>query len=207
MNYKLYHFDKSHNCFKVRAVFNYLNVPFTATELSQTQLKSPEWVRHNPHGRLPIVETDNGQWLWESNAIVTYLAEKHGTGNFYPTDTLQRATVNQWLYWEANHFAPSLRTIYFERLLKPAFNMGATDTVVADRAERDIKNELNILNNVLEGNRYVTGSNLTLADVAIATNMVYFKQANLDLVNYPFVQKWYSQLCDQPWFTKTAPKL
>ncbi len=95
---KLHDFPISSNCQKVRALAYEANLPLelVPVDLSRGEARAPAFLALNPNGKVPVLE-DDGIVLWESNAILTYLASKHGLLELYPVDPLRRAEVDRML--------------------------------------------------------------------------------------------------------------
>lgn len=74
---RLYNFASSGNCYKIRLLLTQLGIPFEKIEIDivQGESRTPEFLAKNPNGRVPLLETDSGQFLAESNAIIFYLSE------------------------------------------------------------------------------------------------------------------------------------
>src|SRR5262245_26867649 len=104
---KLYQFPLSPNCQKVVAVAHEVGVSLTAVnvELFKGQAKTPEMLARNPNGRVPILE-DGDFVLWESNAMLGYVASKADRADLAPTAPRERADVDRWLAWSIAHFSP-----------------------------------------------------------------------------------------------------
>jgi glutathione S-transferase len=73
----------------------------------------------NPNARVPTID-DDGFVLWESNAIVRYLAAKHGAGTLWPTDLKQRADSDRWMDWISNHVSPVIIPVFWGLVRTPA---------------------------------------------------------------------------------------
>src|ERR1043166_3050332 len=78
----------------------------------------PEYLAMNPNGKVPVID-DDGFVLWESIAILKYLAGK--AGRLLPADARTRAETDQWMFWWANHPEPAIELLIYELLLKPFF--------------------------------------------------------------------------------------
>src|SRR5688572_4591114 len=104
---RLYGHAASANCLKCRVLLRQLELPFASVEddLFRGAAKLPPHRARNPDGRVPVLETDAGDFIPESGAIVLYLAE--GTP-LLPADRLRRARVHQWLFFEQNHIEAEL---------------------------------------------------------------------------------------------------
>jgi glutathione S-transferase len=112
-----------------------LNLELVVVDLLRGEHKTPEYLRLNPNGRIPIL-VDGGLYLWESHAIMQYLADKSLEQDIYPQDVSARADVNRWLFWSANHFAPAAALIIRERVSKRIVGgSGAPDPLEIARGE------------------------------------------------------------------------
>src|SRR5262245_44988031 len=96
-----------------------LNVPLQLVELNigAGENRAPEYLSRNPMGKIPTFEDDDGWTLWESYAIVTYLAEKHPDRGLFPTTLRGRADALRWLFWGASHLDPAIAPIYAQKVL------------------------------------------------------------------------------------------
>ncbi|MCZ6524358.1 MAG: glutathione S-transferase, partial [Alphaproteobacteria bacterium] len=107
--YRLYDYLDSGNGYKVRLLLSQLGIPFERVELDilAGETRTPEFLAKNPNGRIPVLETGDGAYLPESNAILFYLAE--GT-RFLPGDPLERAQTLQWMFFEQYSHEPNIAT-------------------------------------------------------------------------------------------------
>ena len=94
-----------------------LDLELVALDLSKGEHKAPEYLRLNPNGRVPLL-VDGEFYLWESHAIMQYLADKSLEQDIYPQGISARGDVNRWLFWSASHFAPAAAFIIRERVSK-----------------------------------------------------------------------------------------
>ena len=106
--FKLYADPRSGNCFKVWLMLHRLEMPFQwiSVDILNRETRTPEFLAMNPQGRVPVLQLDSGESLYESNAILCYLA--HGSPDLLPHEPLQRARVLQWLFFEQNNHEPHL---------------------------------------------------------------------------------------------------
>jgi len=146
------------------------------------QLK-PEFVKINPQHTIPTL-VDNGFVIWETRAIVVYLVEQYGKDDsLYPKDPQKQALINQLLYFDmgtlyeaiAKYFFPLLRTG------KPGTQENFEKLVAA----------FNLLNTFLEGQDYVAGSQLSVADIVILATVSTTEMVEFDLEQFPNVVRWY----------------
>src|SRR5215472_12817358 len=135
---KLYVFPPSPRAFKVLALANYLGLGYELkiVDLTKGEQLRPEFVALNPNKKMPVLE-DNGFVLWESNAILQYLAGKRPGSGLLPSDSRQRAEVNRWQFWEIANWDPACSTLVFERVVKPLLGLGQSDTAKLKEAEEN----------------------------------------------------------------------
>lgn len=203
MSLKLHVFPPSPRAFKVLLVAHHLGIDyeFCYVELPKGGHKTPEFAALNPNQRMPVLQED-GFTLWESNAIVEYLASKKD--GWLPRDTRDRLALTKWLYWESNHWDPACAIFVFERLVKPFFGLGETSESEIARGEALFKRLADVLNGQLERHRYVTGDSLSIADLAIASPLCVAEQVAYPLEEYRAIQRWQAELKAVPAWARTA---
>ncbi|XP_064550145.1 glutathione S-transferase 1-1-like [Drosophila montana] len=146
------------------------------------QLK-PEFLKINPQHTIPTL-VDNGFALWESRAILVYLVEKYGKDDsLYPKNPKQQAIVNQRLYFDIGVLFKAFSDYY-----SPLFRLNKPGS---PEDYKKVEAAFSLLDTFLEGQQYVAGSNLTIADIAILASVSTFVAMNFELKNYPNVAKWY----------------
>ena len=135
---KLYQFPSSPSCLKVRAVAYELGarLELVTVNIIRRHTDAPFFRALNPNGLVPVL-VDDDFVLWESNAIMTYLATTHPTPSLLSTDARERADVDRWLYWQSAHLGPALSRIAFESFVKPMTGCGTTDASAVAIARRD----------------------------------------------------------------------
>jgi glutathione S-transferase len=181
---------------------------------SQTQIvdfakgehKAPEYMQHNPNGKVPVLE-DNGFWLWESNAILCYLAEKAPGKNMYGTDARARADVNRWLFWESAHWGNSCSVLVGERVIKPMMHKQEPDAAVVAHAEANFTRFGAVLNGQLEGKQWVMGNTFTIADLALAAPLMYAQPAQFNWQGFKHMQAWFERMSQRDSWKKTNPTM
>ncbi len=156
---------------------------------------TPGYRAMNPNGRIPTID-DNGFVLWESHAILRYLASKSGGGSLYPQDVHARARVDQWLDWQGAHQAQAVRD-----LVKMTIKARTTpDTASLSAAEAEADLLFGILDRALQGSQYVAGDSFTIADIPIAVG--YRRWATLPITRKPFptLEAWFGRISVRPAF-------
>jgi glutathione S-transferase len=202
---KLYYWDTL-NPRKACAVARYLNAPvdFVPVDLGKGEHKRPEYLALNPNGRVPTLE-DDGKTLWESNAIMCYLADKAGS-DLWPRDERQIEVV-RWLSWDAIGFGPHAGTFYFENIIKPRYSLGDPDAAALDRAGEQFKRSARVLDDHLRGRKFLVAERLSLADFAVANVLYYADQARLPLEEFREIRRWHDRLNEIPAWRDPFPVL
>jgi glutathione S-transferase len=202
---KLYGFPPSPNTWKVRAVAAQLGVPLETEFVDLLKPRSPDYLAINPTGRTPTL-VDGDFKLWESNAIMQYLASR--TANtLWPDDARARAEITGWLSWQLAHWSKEgCEPLIFQRLVKKFFNMGPPDEAILAKGTECFNREARVLDAHLAKNSYLVGTGVTLADFAVAAPLFYAKEAELPLAPYSHVQDWFARVSALPAWRDTAPE-
>ncbi len=204
---KLYYFPPSSNVRKVRAIALQLNLSLelVLVNLPEGEQHQPEFLAMNPTGRIPVLQ-DGDFVLWESNAIMQYLASQVPT-SLWPEDAKLRADISRWQCWQLAHWSQGCQPINFERVVKPALQLGEPDAQVIDQALLTFHREAELLNHHLSQHDYLVNEQLTLADFSVASELTYAVVAELPLERYPAIQAWLVRLNALPAWQQTVPQL
>jgi glutathione S-transferase len=190
---KLYDFAFSPNCRKVRALAYELGISleFVPVDLPKGAQRAPAFLAINPNGRVPVL-VDGDLVLWESNAILRYLAGKAGSA-LVPSDVRAQAEVDRWLSWQLSHLGPAMSTVAFERIVKKVTGQGIPDENAIAAATAEFEKLAAILDSALAGREYLAGA-LSIADFALAAHLSLAPTAGLDLGPYRHVNTWLSRV-------------
>lgn len=153
--------------------------------------KRPEFLAKNPYGQVPVIE-DGNVVLYDSNAILVYLAIKYDDGAWLPRDPLGAATVQRWLCLAAGHI----------------FNGPATARMITvygakldhERAKAISTSLFKVMDAELRGRQFVLGKAPTLADVAAYTYIAHAPEGGVSLEPYPNIRAWLQQVEELPGF-------
>jgi glutathione S-transferase len=203
---KLYMNPLSPNVRRVRLTAAVLELDLEEKRLDFTkgEHKNPEYLALNPNGAVPTL-VDGDFVLTESRAIMQYLASKKPESGLLPRDEQARAEITRWQFWDASHFSPQLGTLAFEKMIKPMFGMGEPDQHKIEEAITSFRRFGAVLNERLEGKRYVVGNALTIADLTIACSLMYAKQTDVPLGDFPNIEAWFSRISELSAWRKTNP--
>ncbi len=196
------HYWPTPNGKKVTILLEELGVPYNAVpcKISQGDQFKPEFLKINPNHRMPaMVDTepaDGGEplSLFESGAIMFYLAEKHG--RFLPADTRGRHAVNQWVNWQMANQGPKLGECgHFLRCDQDREG----DQSYAIRRFTDEANRIyGVLNNALYRNKYIAGDEYTIADMICYPWCVNWEFQRQDINEFKYMKRWFEELGDRP---------
>jgi glutathione S-transferase len=182
---RLFDYAASGNCFKARLLLALLGRPYerVPVDIFAGDTLTDEYARVNPVRETPVLETDGGELITQSNAILWYLAE--GTP-FLPEDPVGRAQVLQWQFVEQERVMPGLGGTRFRRL---------TGRAVADPAGDERRfalglDTLALLDAHLSERDWLVGDRCTIADVAVFAYTHVAGDAGFELDRYPAVAAW-----------------
>jgi glutathione S-transferase len=174
----------SGNCLKVKFVCERLNIPYRWVETSvmKAETRTPEFLKMNPAGQVPVVKLADGRLLAQSNAIMLYLAEG---SDLIPADPFDRALMFQWLFWEqySHETAIAVRRFHLTYLKRSEAEIDPALMVRGERA-------LSLMNDHLAARRYFVGDKLSLADVALVAYTRWADEGGFDLSRYGRVRDW-----------------
>jgi glutathione S-transferase len=200
---RIYHHPISSNARRVAMAVAHLNAE---VEFVEVNLMSAEDRRRlgelNPNSKIPVLE-DDGFLLWESCAIMQYLADKTPGQTVYPQDVRVRADINRWMFWACQHFSPAIGVLTWERLWKGYVTGQGPDAREEERGESDLADYATVLDKHLAGRQWVVGDSLTLADLALAAPIMYIDKAALPLQGYANLMAWYGRMQQLPAWRQT----
>jgi glutathione S-transferase len=197
---KLYLLPPSPRAFKVIALKNHLGIEceMQLVDLSKGDQFTPNYVAMNPNSKMPVLE-DDGWVLWESNAILLYLASKKPHSGLWPTAQKDQADVVRWLAWESAHFdAESCGMVGFEKISKGVLGLGAADPAFIARGEENFARFAAVLNESLRGRNWLTGGGLTIADFSIGAWVPAAERLELPVGKFSEIVRWYGGLASLP---------
>ncbi len=187
---KLYTFTITPNNRKVEAFVKHFGLPVEIHHVSfkDRETQSDEYGAINPMRKVPAL-VDGDFKLWESNAILTYLATMFPETGTLPTDPQGRADVDRWLHWQSCHLMPA---------------MGALK-VAEEKDLETLQPLLRILDAQLAGKDYLLGK-LTVADFAVSAYLMTKLGRQLDLSALPNVAAWRERMQNLKGFVETQVK-
>ena len=155
-------------------------------------LDAAEFLAMNPHGRVPVID-DSGIIVWESHAILRYLAAKYSSEtSFWKANPAERAKADQWMDWSQTALQPAFMVGVFwgwYRTPEAQRNLAAVDKAL-EQTNRYLKH----IDHQLKGRSFILGDHLSLADIPIGTHLYRYLNLDLPRPNLPNVERWYERL-------------
>jgi glutathione S-transferase len=159
--------------------------------------KTPEYRRMNPNALVPTID-DGGFILWESHAIVRYLAAKHGASSLWPTDLKVRADADRWMDW-AFTFLAAFRPVFWG-LVRTAPEK--RDMSAIQEAQQRCVELLAIPDGVLAGRPYLAGSAFTMGDIPLGCHVQLWMRLPIERPAHRNLKAWFDRLCARPAYRK-----
>ncbi len=156
-------------------------------------LDEPAYRNLNPNGRIPTLD-DDGFILWESHAIMRYLARRQHAHGLYPADHRQVAKVDQWLDWQSAHLAQAVRDLV--RLTIKA--KGPAPAELLTKAEAEANDLFGIVDRALRTSDYVAGCAFTLADIPIGVAVRRWTTLPVKRSSLPDLARWFDEVRARP---------
>jgi glutathione S-transferase len=197
MTVRLHDYLPSGNGYKVRLLLTQLGIPFQRIEydITRGQTRTPEFLENvNANGRVPVLETEEGTLLPESNAILFFLAE--GTP-FLPDDRLEKARTLQWMFFEQYSHEPNVAVA---RAWLHVFDVQMTEERRATLEARQKLgyDALGVMEEHLERNHYFVGGRYSVADITLYAYTHVADEGGFDLDGFPAILAWLERVSAQP---------
>jgi glutathione S-transferase len=206
---RLYVLPPSPRAFKVIVLKNHLGLEceMHIVDLAKGDQLTPEYIAMNPNKKMPVLD-DDGLVLWESNAILFYLASKKPRTGLWPSDVRRQADVLRWLAWESAHWdAESVGMVGYERVSKGVLGLGAADPAFVARGEQNFIRFAAVLNGRLKGRKWLVGDDLTIADFSIGAWIPAAELLQLPVAKFQEIGRWYDRLASLPaWRASMVPR-
>jgi glutathione S-transferase len=186
----------SGNGYKVRLLLSQLDIPFERIEydIDEGETRTPEFLdKINPNGRIPVLETETGELLAESNAILAYLAD--GT-ELMPEARMERAKVLQWMFFEQYSHEPNVATPRFWITHEVEMTEDMRNALAQKRKLG--YDALGVIEGHLEDREYFVGGRYTIADIALYAYTHVAGEGGFDLGGYPAVEAWLGRVASRP---------
>lgn len=192
--YRVYGDYHSGNCYKVKLMLSLLGHAYewVPVRMASGETRSPEFLKKNPNGKIPVLELEDGTCLWESNAILNFLAEG---SPFQFGEARLRTQVLQWQFFEQYSHEP-----YIADARYLCHELGLPES---RRAEYEAKrtegyHALDVMEQQLRQTPYLVGDHYSIADVALYAYTHLAEEGGFDLEAYPAIRAWLARIASHP---------
>jgi glutathione S-transferase len=201
----LYTVPRSPNSRKVEAVILHLGlqVEIRPRNFFKGELRTADYLAINPNAKVPTL-VDGDFTLWESAAIMQYLADKAGENTLFPRNPRTRADITRWQCWEGMHFNAALGTLAFETVAKARNNAGPPDTILVEQAKTTLARFAPILDDHMNGRKYLVDDHLTLADYSVAALEPYVSLVPFDFSPYRHIHTYFDRMRQSEHWMRTG---
>ena len=157
-----------------------------------------EFLAMNPNGTVPVLREDDGEPLWETGAIIRYLAAQHGSEAFWPKEERRRAQIDKWTEWAKFNVAMNFTGPVFWRVVRTAPALQDQQAIAAALTALGAK--LDIAEKQLERHRFLAGDDLTLADIQFGHVLYRYFDIDIPRPSLPRLERYYGNLTERPAF-------
>ncbi|MET0791183.1 MAG: glutathione S-transferase family protein [Polyangiaceae bacterium] len=189
---RLWGHPKSINVQKVLWALDELDLEFEGIDAGGKfgRVKDADFLTLNPNGLVPTLEDDNAS-IWESNAILRYLATKYGAAPFLPTDLAQRARADAWADWNTSTFWEFVRPVQIQLIRTPEDKRD--QNLVSASLER-VNAAVRILDRELTRKPFLAGDDFTFGDIPVATTAQRWFNLPIERPEVKALSAWYERV-------------
>ena len=191
---KVYGDYRSGNCYKVKLMLHLLGREYQwlPIDILKGETQTAEFLAKNPNGKIPVLELEDGTFLWESNAILNFLADGSA---FIPSEPRLRTQMLQWQFFEQYSHEPYVAVARFIQLYQ-----GMPE---ARREEYEVchvrgHKAFRVMEQQLQRTPYLVGEQYTLADIALYAYTHVAHEGGFDLSGYPAINAWLERIASHP---------
>ncbi|BCD89577.1 glutathione S-transferase [Pseudomonas solani] len=192
--YKVHGDYISGNCYKVKLILTLLGKPYqwVPVDILKGETQSEAFLALNPNGKIPVLELEDGTTLWESNAILNFLAEG---SDLLPSEPRLRTQVLQWQFFEQYSHEPYVAVARFIKLYQgmPAEREEEYRTCLV-RGYKALK----VMEQQLSRTPYLVGEQYSIADIALYAYTHVAEEGGFDLSRFPAVLAWMDRVASHP---------
>lgn len=200
MGTTIYGDHQSGNCYKVELVCSLLQLPIDWVDIDilAGETGSSAFRAKNPNGKIPLLELGDGRCLWESNAIVNYLAAGSA---LLPADVFALAKVQQWQFFEQYSHEPYIAVA---RFIAKYLGMPEQRRAEYEAKQAGGHKALEVMETQLQQTLFLIGDQLTTADISLCAYTQVAHEGGFDLAIYPAIRAWLQRIAAQPHYRAMA---
>jgi glutathione S-transferase len=192
--YKVYGDYNSGNCYKIKLMLNLIGAEYewVPVDILKGETETEAFLAKNPNGKIPVLELDDGTCLWESNAILNFLAE--GTP-YLLTEPRLRTQMLQWQFFEQYSHEPTIAVARFIQ-----FYLGLPEERLEEYRSMHKRGyrALKVMEQQLLRTPFLVGEHFSIADIALYAYTHVAHQGGFDLTQFPAIEQWLARVKQQP---------
>jgi glutathione S-transferase len=173
-----------------------LDLPFERVDAGMEHgvNNTPQYKAMNPNGLVPTID-DDGFILWESHAIVRYLARRHGSGTLWPEDAHTAADADRWMDWAHTFSREFQRPVFWPLVRTPPEQR---DQAAIAAAVKKCGDMLHVAEQTLKDRPYLGGKSFTMGDIPLGCHIQLWMRLPIERPKLPGVEAWFARLCERP---------
>lgn len=161
---------------------------------------TPAFLAMNPNGTVPVLQDGDAEPLWETGAILRYLAARYGSEPFWPPDPTQRAPIDKWAEWSKINITLGFTGPVFWRVVRTAPSQ-RDPTAIAQALDK-LEPYLRIAETQLARHPWLAGSDFTLADIQFGHVLYRYFDIDIARPHLPALERYYQRLRERPAFAE-----
>ncbi|MEL7084779.1 MAG: glutathione S-transferase family protein [Cyanobacteria bacterium P01_A01_bin.3] len=192
--FKVYGDSQSGNCYKVQLLAHHLEIEYEWIEIDilAGDTQSKEFLEKNPNGKIPLLELPDGTYLFESNAILNYLADRT---EYLPKEPLDRARVLSWQFFEQYSHEPYIAVA---RFINKYLGLPEDRKAEYEAKQQGGYKALKVMEEALSERAWLVDNTLTIADISLYAYTHVAHEGGFDLSGYPTIQAWLNRIATHP---------
>lgn len=194
MALRVYGDIQSGNCYKVKLLLELLGIEheWQHIDILAGETKTPAFLQVNPNGKIPTVQLEDGRYLAESNAILTYFAEDTP---LLPEDKYHKAKVMEWLFFEQYSHEPFIAVA---RFIEKYLGLPEERKAEYDSLQQGGHKALAVMEKQLSHSPYLAGESISIADISLYAYTHVAHEGGFTLQQYPHIQAWLEKISEHP---------
>lgn len=194
MTYKVYGDYRSGNCYKIKLMLHLIDREYewVPVDILRGESREESFLKKNPNGKIPVLELEDGTCLWESNAILNFLADG---SELLPSDPRLRTQVLQWQFFEQYSHEPFIAVARFIKVY-----LGLPDDRLDEFAAKQLDGyrALDVMEQQLLRTPYLVGDHYSIADIALYAYTHVAEEGGFSLNGYPAICAWLQRVASHP---------
>ncbi|MEP9378212.1 glutathione S-transferase [Aquabacter sp. CN5-332] len=199
---KIWGRTNSVNVKKVMWAVEELGIPYERTDAGGAfgLVNDDAYRAMNPNGLVPLIK-DGDVVVWESNAIVRYLAAKHGAGTLWADDPAERAMGDKWMDWPTSSLAGPFRDVFWNMVRIAPQNR---DNAAVEHGKAACGTLFSRVDRALADHPYLSGDTFRMGDIPLGCFAYGWFEMSIERPNLPHLSAWYDRISKRPAFQKAV---